>query len=140
MGEGCCCLSSCKDNELCDYSLNHKDPNLFDRSQVSLYMCVKGIFILHGDNEPRYRIEKKLRITLYSVVPRRTCQHMVCNLPSGMGALVCGADDWVLDQLWNWLKMAHFHDRLGIYVSNLTLRYRRNSSGLPLHMGTMQPR
>ena len=33
---GCCCgSSSCKDNELCDYTLNHDNPDLFDRSQVS---------------------------------------------------------------------------------------------------------
>ena len=60
---------------------------------------------------------------------------MVCYLPSSMGALVCGTDDWVLDQLWNWIKMAHFHDRPRIHVSNLALRYRRNSSCLSLHIG-----
>ena len=33
---GCCCgSSSCKDNDLCDYTLNHDNPDLFDRSQVS---------------------------------------------------------------------------------------------------------
>ena len=84
----------------------------------------------------KLRIENH-KIILYSVVSRRTCQHMVCYLPSCMGALVCGADDWVLDQLWNWIKMAHFYDRPRIHVSNLALRYRRNSSCLSLHMGTM---
>ena len=35
MADCCCGSSSCKDNELCDYTLNHDNPDLFDRSQVS---------------------------------------------------------------------------------------------------------
>ena len=42
MGNSCCCSTSCKDNELCDYTLSHKDPNLFDRSQVGYRYAIKN--------------------------------------------------------------------------------------------------
>ena len=63
MGDGCCCSSSCKDNELCDYTLNHKDPNLFDRSQVSSPMCVKwNTIIRHKDTIYQIKNWKTLKL------------------------------------------------------------------------------
>ena len=48
---------------------------------------------------------------------------MVRNLSRDMGLAVCRIDGGLLDQLWNWCKMAHFYDRLRVHVSNFTLRY-----------------
>ena len=68
---GCCCdSSSCKDNELCDYTLNHDNPDLFDRSQVfntlTYIMEVPGLlFMIYGPFIQQHFL-------FIPVVPRRT--------------------------------------------------------------------
>ena len=117
------CHPCCRDKDEFNCSLDHHDPNLFDRSQVSptIFCFDKILFVILLTRHIIILYSKQIYLSIL-VVSDRKSEHMVPNLSYLYGSAFHHYYLWSYGAWWHRGQMVYFYDGSWSLLSDMSLR------------------